>query len=149
MPSVKFDLGPAQPGVRSTTASRAPDGTCASVWPDMAAPASLSIPHATYPLAAHPDALPLVVEARGDRTATALAGWCKANATFVADALSRHGAILFRDFDVPDAPAFEQVARAIDDDLKCDYLGTSPRDALTGYVFTASELPSYYPIPQH
>jgi alpha-ketoglutarate-dependent taurine dioxygenase len=115
----------------------------------MAAPAPLSIPHATYPLAAHPDALPLVVEARGDRTATALAGWCKANAAFVADTLARHGAILFRDFDVPDAPAFEQIARAIDDDLKCDYLGTSPRDALTGYVFTASELPSYYPIPQH
>ena len=64
-------------------------------------------------------------------------------------ALARHGALLFRDFDVADAPAFEQVARAIDDDLKCDYLGTSPRDALTGYVFTASELPSYYPIPQH
>jgi alpha-ketoglutarate-dependent taurine dioxygenase len=115
----------------------------------MAAPATLSIPHATYPLATHPDALPLVVEARGDRTATALAAWCKMNAGWVADALARHGALLFRDLDVADAPAFEQVARAVDDDLKCDYLGTSPRDALTGYVFTASELPSYYPIPQH
>jgi len=115
----------------------------------MGAPAGVAIPHATYPLPGHPDALPLVVEARGERTSTALAGWLETNAGFVADALVRHGAILFRDFDVFDAPAFEQVARAIDDDLKCDYLGTSPRDALTGYVFTASELPPYYPIPQH
>ena len=30
-----------------------------------------------------------------------------------------------------------------------DYLGTSPRDALTPYVFSASELPGYYPIAQH
>jgi hypothetical protein len=115
----------------------------------MAAPAAVAIPYASYPLPGHPDALPLVVEARGERTAAALAAWLGANAAWVADALLRHGAILFRDFQVFDAPAFERVARAIDDDLKCDYLGTSPRDALTGYVFTASELPSYYPIPQH
>ena len=44
---------------------------------------------------------------------------------------------------------FEQVARAISPQLKKDYLGTSPRDALTEYVFSASELPPYYPIPQH
>ncbi|MGV2480312.1 UNVERIFIED_CONTAM: TauD/TfdA family dioxygenase, partial [Salmonella enterica subsp. enterica serovar Weltevreden] len=30
-----------------------------------------------------------------------------------------------------------------------EYLGTSPRDALTDFVFSASELPGYYPIPQH
>jgi alpha-ketoglutarate-dependent taurine dioxygenase len=44
---------------------------------------------------------------------------------------------------------FERVARAIDPDLKNEYLGTSPRSGLTDYVFTASELPGYYPIPQH
>jgi hypothetical protein len=50
---------------------------------------------------------------------------------------------------VRDAPGFEQVARAVDGDLKNEYLGTSPRNALTDYVFTASELPPFYPIPQH
>ena len=48
-----------------------------------------------------------------------------------------------------DAPAFERVARAIDDELKNEYLGTSPRNALTAHVFTASELPPFFPIPQH
>jgi len=114
----------------------------------MGAPA-VAIPYVTYPLSAHTDGLPLVIEARGDKAATGLAGWLEANDDWVADALPRHGALLFRGFDVPDAPAFEHVARAIDDDLKNDYLGTSPRDALTGYVFSASELPPYYPIPQH
>jgi alpha-ketoglutarate-dependent taurine dioxygenase len=67
----------------------------------------------------------------------------------VQDALVRYGAILFRGFDVVDAPTFERVVRAIDDDLKNEYLGTSPRNALTRHVFTASELPPFYPIPQH
>jgi hypothetical protein len=56
---------------------------------------------------------------------------------------------LFRGFAVTDAPAFEKVARAVDDDLKNEYLGTSPRNALTPHIFTASELPPFYPIPQH
>ena len=38
--------------------------------------------------------------------------------------------------------AFEPV-------LQNDYLGTSPRNALTEFVFSASELPPHFPIPQH
>ena len=47
-----------------------------------------------------------------------------------------------------DAPAFERVARAVEPGLKNDYLGTSPRNALTGYVFSASELPPLLPDPR-
>lgn len=115
----------------------------------MAAPAVAAIRHFVSPLPGHSGAPPMVVEARGDRSAGALADWLAANAPWVADVLPRWGALLFRGFDVDDAPAFERVARAIDDELKNDYLGTSPRNALTGYVFTASELPPFYPIPQH
>jgi len=115
----------------------------------MGAPAIAAIPHFVSPLPGRDDGPPMVVEARGDHTAGALAAWLKDNADWVAEALPRHGALLFRGFDVRDAPTFERVARAIDDDLKNDYLGTSPRNALTGYVFTASELPPYFPIPQH
>jgi alpha-ketoglutarate-dependent taurine dioxygenase len=60
-----------------------------------------------------------------------------------------HGAILFRGLDLREPEAFERLALAITPDLKNDYLGTSPRDAVTRYVFSASELPGYYPIPQH
>ena len=63
--------------------------------------------------------------------------------------LLEHGALLFRGFSVPDPASFERVSRTIAPDLKNDYLGTSPRDAVTPYVFTASELPGHYPIPQH
>jgi hypothetical protein len=54
-----------------------------------------------------------------------------------------------RGFGIDSAQAFEAAARAVEPELKNEYLGTSPRDALTPYVFSASELPPYYPIPQH
>lgn len=94
-------------------------------------------------------ALPLVVQANGERDPALLAERLRANASWVQDKLIRHGAILFRGFAVRTPDDFERIARAIDDDLKNDYLGTSPRDALTDYVFSASELPPFYPIPQH
>ena len=95
------------------------------------------------------DALPLVVHARDDRTPGALRAWIREHHAWLLDRLIAHGAILFRGFDVTDAPTFEGVARAIDEELKNEYLGTSPRNALTDHVFTASELPAFYPIPQH
>jgi alpha-ketoglutarate-dependent taurine dioxygenase len=95
------------------------------------------------------DGLPFVVEAAGDRSVAALVSFLEAERATIHDRLLAHGALLFRGFDVFDAPAFERVARAVDDGLKNDYLGTSPRNGLTDYVFTASELPPFYPIPQH
>lgn len=97
--------------------------------------------------------LPLIVqprsEALAERSVGALCNELKAHADWVQDALVRHGALLFRGFDVSGPDDFERVARAIDDELGNEYLGTSPRDAVTDYVFNASELPDYYPIPQH
>ena len=93
--------------------------------------------------------LPFVVEPSSGASAGALVEWLGANRAWVEASLPRYGAILFRGFAVDGPPAFESVARAIDPALKKDYLGTSPRDALTEYVFSASELPPYYPIPQH
>ncbi len=93
--------------------------------------------------------LPLVIQPMEDRSVAHLCDWLRARADWMQTHLVRHGAILFRGFDLHDAPAFERVARAIDTDLKNKYLGTSPRDAITDYVFSASELPGYYPIPQH
>ncbi len=101
------------------------------------------------PYTVGPDALPLVIEARDDRDVGRLCDWLRAERGFVQERIVRHGALLFRGFDVREAADFERVARAIDDDLKNEYLGTSPRSALTSHVFTASELPGYYPIPQH
>lgn len=94
--------------------------------------------------------LPLVVEPSGSaRDPGTLSSWLAANPAWVSENLRSHGALLFRGFDVLQPLDFEGVARAISPGLKNNYLGTSPRDALTGYVFSASELPPFYPIPQH
>lgn len=97
--------------------------------------------------------LPLQLEPRpGDPEGArvdALCKWLREHPDAVQDRLARHGALRFRGFDVHGPEDFEQVARAVDDELKSHYLGTSPRDAVTGHVFRASELPDYFPIPQH
>ena len=97
--------------------------------------------------------LPLTFQPRegspGDRSLDSLCGWLTQNPQWVRERLTRHGALRFRGFAVEGPHDFERIARAIDDELGNDYLGTSPRDALTEYVFNASELPDFYPIPQH
>lgn len=116
----------------------------------MAAAAPLpESPYAIHAQDGRADGLPLVVEAAGDRDPEHLREWIVREHDWVLDRLSFHGALLFRGFAVHHAPAFESVARAVDDELKNEYLGTSPRNALTSHVFTASELPPFYPIPQH
>ena len=93
--------------------------------------------------------LPLLLAPEGDARPELLVRFLSDRAAWVQDRLREHGAILMRGFEVFSPEAFESVARAIDDDLKNEYLGTSPRDALTSHVFNASELPGFYPIPQH
>lgn len=95
--------------------------------------------------------LPLLIEPAvpANRSLAALTDWVTAEPKGLEEKLTLHGALLLRGFAVEGAPDFERVARAFDPGLKNDYLGTSPRDALTSHVFSASELPGYYPIPQH
>jgi alpha-ketoglutarate-dependent taurine dioxygenase len=95
------------------------------------------------------NAPPLVVEPSGERSASALSERVTRCREDLNAALTRHGALLFRGFSIDSAEDFEAVASAIEPDLKSEYLGTSPRKGLTKRVFSASELPSYYPIPQH
>src|SRR5262245_18214390 len=111
-----------------------------------AAPAS---PYDVHVWHGSSEGLPLMIEAQRERDEAKLCRFLGEQRAWVRDRLAAHGAILFRGFDVKDAPGFEKVARAIDDELKNEYLGTSPRNALTSHVFTASELPPYFPIMQH
>lgn len=95
--------------------------------------------------------LPLVVEpeAGGDRSVDAAVRFLTDERALAQSKLLQHGALLFRGFAVKTPADFERVVRGIGAQLKKDYLGTSPRNALTEYVFSASELPPFYPIPQH
>ncbi len=97
--------------------------------------------------------LPLTLRPRPDAPGAAdldrLCAWLRENAGWVQERLVAHGALRFRGFELKDAADFERLARAVDPELKNEYLGTSPRHAVTDYVFNASELPDFYPIPQH
>ena len=97
------------------------------------------------------ETLPVLVTPAGARTPAALADWLRGNADWVQTQLRTHGALLFRGFGVHNDDDFETIARAVAPELKNEYLGTSPRDAMKpgGYVFSASELPGHYPIPEH
>lgn len=114
-----------------------------------AAPAGKSVARASAP--AEPANLPDVITPAhiGDDSATALILWLGSRRRQFLARLDAAGAILLRDFAVADEFQFETVLRAFDFDLKSEYLGTSPRDRLTEYVYTASELPAHYPIMQH
>jgi alpha-ketoglutarate-dependent taurine dioxygenase len=106
-------------------------------------------PYAIHPWEGSDEGLPLVLEANGERDPARLCGFLAAHHDWVLASLASRGALLFRGFEIFDAPTFERVARSIDAKLQNEYLGTSPRNALTDHVFTASELPPYFPIPQH
>ncbi|MCC6516587.1 MAG: TauD/TfdA family dioxygenase [Chitinophagales bacterium] len=94
--------------------------------------------------------LPLVITpTEGESKKETLVQWIADNKASVESKLTDSGAILFRGFQINTPQDFEDVAKAIDADLKDDYMGTSPRDKKSEYAFSASELPAHYPIMQH
>lgn len=98
------------------------------------------------------DTLPVATRRRGAAAPSgpgALLEFLDHHRGWLQDQLATRGAALLRGFGLATPAQFEVAARAVEPELKNEYLGTSPRDALTPYVFSASELPPYYPIPQH
>jgi alpha-ketoglutarate-dependent taurine dioxygenase len=93
--------------------------------------------------------LPLIITPEDNSSADHLMEWIALNKSTIDARLAESGAILFRGFGIRSPQDFEAVAKAVDPDLKNDYLGTSPRDKKTDFVFSASELPPHYPIMQH
>ncbi|MBK7147518.1 MAG: TauD/TfdA family dioxygenase [Bacteroidetes bacterium] len=96
-------------------------------------------------------AFPLVIQPDADSRKASLLQYIKDNRKAFDEAFFKYGAVLFRGFDLDTPKDFEDVALQVDPRLKNDYYGTSPRNIVknTNYIFTASELPGYYPIPQH
>src|SRR4051812_4161690 len=96
--------------------------------------------------------LPLIIEPNGNGTSKqALVHWLNSNKESFTQSFFKHGAVLFRGFDLETPSDFEGLALQVDPGLRNDYYGTSPRNIVKGttYIYTASELPGYYPIPQH
>jgi non-ribosomal peptide synthase protein (TIGR01720 family) len=86
-----------------------------------------------------PNSLPLVV-----RPAIAeldLIDWAKDNRELIEKRLLRHGALLFRGFQIETASQFEQLAQVICPDLFGEY-GDLPREGVGGKVYGSTPYPA-------
>jgi alpha-ketoglutarate-dependent taurine dioxygenase len=91
--------------------------------------------------------LPLVVEPNVD--GLDLSFWARANLGLIEQQLLKHGAILFRGFDVCTQAAFEEFLGSVDAQLM-DYVeGATPRTSLGGNVYTSTEFPAGQSIALH
>jgi alpha-ketoglutarate-dependent taurine dioxygenase len=99
----------------------------------------------------YPKQLPIVLSPKGDSSLKFLTDFCQRNRSSLIDLLHKEKVILFRGFDLKTPKDFEDVALQLEPKLSDEYLGTSPRNFVKGtrYIFTASELPNFFPIPQH
>ncbi len=64
------------------------------------------------------------------------------------ETITNHGAIAIRGYEVKTPKQFQQVGLSIFPNLQNQYPGGAPRQKVTEYIWNASELPSYVPIPE-
>jgi len=96
--------------------------------------------------------LPIVIEPQSPSQSSkeVLLKWISENKNWIQNQLDSYGAILFRGFGIDTAQDFEDVALNTSKyPLQDGYLGTSPRNRVTKFTFTASEFGPIVPIPQH
>jgi alpha-ketoglutarate-dependent taurine dioxygenase len=96
--------------------------------------------------------LPYVVEAAAEDGAPScelLCAWVRNHQEPIDERLRRHGAILFRGWNVNVPAAFKRFVGSVAGGLM-DYVdGNSPRTKLTGGVYTSTEYPAQYFISLH
>jgi len=83
--------------------------------------------------------LPLVIRPAIDDVN--LVRWAERNRNYIADRVSRHGAVLFRDFKVQDSNDFEQFVQAVSGDLMEYRERSSPRSQVSNRVYTSTDHP--------
>ena len=95
--------------------------------------------------------LPLRVEPETDNDIRleALTGWVANEHDWLEEQLLHHGGVLLRGFNVAGPEDFEQVCRLIEPRLLNYAGGDSPREAITGKVYTSTEYPARLEIPLH
>lgn len=96
------------------------------------------------PLAEYPRSFtPAVITPRGGRDSVEfLVDFAARNRAKLTEMLYVHGAILFRGFRIGNPQQFEDSALSLHPKLNDVYHGTSPRNMVTRFTFTASELPN-------
>ncbi|HEX8558456.1 MAG TPA: TauD/TfdA family dioxygenase [Pyrinomonadaceae bacterium] len=91
--------------------------------------------------------LPLVV--RPEVRDLDAARWAALNRETLGRELLRHGALLFRGFDVRTVEEFERFIKALSDELLQYSYGSTPRTRIGGAVYTSTEYPADQSIPLH
>ena len=91
--------------------------------------------------------LPLVIQPAIDRLN--LLSWAKANREFIESELLKHGAILFRNFNLIKPEEFEQFIAAISGELLQYRERSSPRSHVTGNIYTSTDHPASQSIFLH
>jgi len=94
---------------------------------------------------------PLVIAPRWDASISFLCLFLKQNRAWVDEMVLKHGSVLLRGFEISDGAEFQRSVQSYQPTLNCTYRGTSPRNIIPGttHVFSAAEVPVYYPIAQH
>jgi alpha-ketoglutarate-dependent taurine dioxygenase len=78
-----------------------------------------------------------------------LAAWAANNQAYVEKQLLEHGGILFRGFDVREAPQFEEFIRNVSGELLEYRERSSPRSQVSGFVYTSTDYPASHSIFVH
>lgn len=91
--------------------------------------------------------LPLLV--RPAVEGVSLAAWAAKNRETVDALLLRHGGVLFRGFPLATEQEFEQLMRALSSELLDYTYRSTPRQQVSGKVYTSTEYPADQTIPMH
>ena len=67
--------------------------------------------------------------------------WVETNHASIENALSKHGAILFRGFNVRSSPEFERVITAVSEEALEYHERSSPRSQICGRIYTSTDYP--------
>jgi alpha-ketoglutarate-dependent taurine dioxygenase len=76
-------------------------------------------------------------------------GWAAMERKEIGAILARHGAILFRGFDLPSQAEFQSFIQTVSSDPLPYVERSSPRTAVNGNIYTSTEHPPEYPIFLH
>lgn len=91
--------------------------------------------------------LPLVVQPNLDNLNLAI--WTQNNRSWIQSQLLQHGGILFRGFNVKDVDDFQQFIQALSGNLLEYSYRSTPRNHVSGNIYTSTEYPATHFIPLH
>ncbi|HEX8087396.1 MAG TPA: TauD/TfdA family dioxygenase [Blastocatellia bacterium] len=91
--------------------------------------------------------IPLALQPEAD--GVDLVSWARSNARFVESLLLRHGALLFRNFNIDALPVFKEFAESTSSGLMPYSEPSTPRTELTSDVYTTTEYPATENISLH